>query len=163
MGDAVVDVVWRAAIVYLFLLLFTRALGKRELAEMSAFELIVLVTIGDLVQQGVTQEDFSVTGSVLAVSTFGFLALIGSYVSFRFPRTQPLLEGRPVVVIHDGRLLEDVLHIERLSDDEVKEEARTQGIADLSDVRLGILEPDGKFSFIKNDESQHRADEKHQA
>ncbi len=157
------DVVWRAAIVYLFLLLFTRALGKRELAEMSAFELIVLVTIGDLVQQGVTQEDFSITGSILAVSTFGFLALIGSYVSFRFPRTQPLLEGRPVVVIHDGRLLEDVLRVERMSGDEVKEEARTQGIADLADVRLGVLEPDGKFSFIKNDESQHHADEKHHA
>jgi len=155
------DVVWRAAIVYLFLLLFTRALGKRELSEMSAFELIVLVTIGDLVQQGVTQEDFSVTGSILAVSTFGFLALIGSYVAFRFPRTQPLLEGRPIVVIHDGQLLEDVLRIERLSDDEVKEEARTQGIADLADVRLGILEPDGKFSFIKTDGSQHPAVEKH--
>ena len=157
------DVVWRAAAIYLFLFVFTRALGKRELAEMSAFELIVLVTIGDLVQQGVTQEDFSMTGAVLAVSTFGFLALISSYISFRFPRTQPVLEGRPVVVVHQGKLLEDVLRIERLSDDEVKEEARTQGIADLADVRLGVLEPDGKFSFIKDDESQHHADEKHHA
>jgi len=157
------DVVWRAAAIYLFLFVFTRALGKRELSEMSAFELITLVTIGDMVQQGVTQEDFSMTGAVLAVSTFGFLALIGSYVSFRFPRTQPLLEGRPVVVIHDGQLLEDVLRIERLSDDEVKEEARTQGIADLADVRLGILEPDGKFSFIKTEGSQQPAEDKHQA
>ena len=157
------DVVWRAAAIYVFLFLFTRALGKRELAEMSAFELIVLVTIGDLVQQGVTQEDFSITGAVLAVSTFGFLALSGSYVAFRFPRTRPALEGSPVVVVHKGQLLEDVLRVERLSDEEVREEARTQGIADLADVRVGILEPDGKFSFIKADGEQHHAEEKHKS
>jgi len=157
------DVVWRAATIYLFLFVFTRALGKRELAEMSAFELIVLVTIGDLVQQGVTQEDFSMTGAVLAVSTFGFLALIGSYVSFRFPRTQPILEGRPVVVVHQGRLLDDVMRVERLSIDEVREEARNQGIIDLAEVRLGILEPDGKFSFLKDESDQHPPAEKHKS
>ena len=157
------DVVWRAAAIYLFLFVFTRALGKRELAEMSAFELIVLVTIGDLVQQGVTQEDFSMTGAVLAVSTFGFLALAGSYISYRFPRTRPALEGTPVVVVHNGKFLEDVLRVERLSDDEIKEEARTQGITDLAEVRLGVLEPDGKFSFIKDDGDQHPAEEKHKS
>ncbi|HVF20717.1 MAG TPA: YetF domain-containing protein [Mycobacteriales bacterium] len=157
------DVVWRAAAIYLFLFVFTRALGKRELAEMSAFELIVLVTIGDLVQQGVTQEDFSMTGAVLAVSTFGFLALAGSYTAFRFPRTQPLLEGRPVVVVHRGKLLDDVLRVERLSSDEVREEARNQGITDLMQVQLGILEPDSKFSFLKTDGSQHLPDEKHKS
>ncbi len=123
----------------------------------------MLVTIGDLVQQGVTQEDFSMTGAVLAVSTFGFLALIGSYVAFRFPRTQPLLEGRPVVVVHQGKLLDDVMRVERLSSDEIHEEARNQGIADLKDVRLGVLEPDGTFSFLKADGEQHPAEEKHKS
>jgi uncharacterized membrane protein YcaP (DUF421 family) len=144
-----VDIVWRAAAVYAFLLLFTRALGKRELVEMSAFEMIVLVTIGDLVQQGVTQEDYSITGAMLAVSTFGFLSLVGAYVAFRWRRARPVLEGRPVVVLHNGRWLDDVLDVERLSRDEVKEAARNEGIADLADVRLAVLEPDGKFSFMK--------------
>ena len=157
------DVVWRAAAVYLFLFLFTRALGKRELAEMSAFELIVLVTIGDLVQQGVTQEDFSVTGAILAVSTFGFLALAGSYVSFRFPRVRPALEGQPVVVVHDGRWLDDVLRTERLDRDEVLEAARNQGIADLSTVRLGVVEPDGKFSFLTDDGARHQEPDEHKS
>ena len=143
------DIVWRAAAVYAFLLLFTRALGKRELVEMSAFEMIVLVTIGDLVQQGVTQEDYSITGAMLAVSTFGFLSLVGAYVAFRWRRARPVLEGRPVVVLHNGRWLDDVLDVERLSRDEVKEAARNEGIADLADVRLAVLEPDGKFSFMK--------------
>ena len=154
------DVVWRAAAIYVFLLLFTRALGKRELAEMSAFELLVLVTIGDLVQQGVTQEDFSMTGAVLAVSTFGFLALVGSYVGFRFPKAAPVIEGRPVVVFHQGKWLDEVLRVERLNRDEVLEAARSQGIQDLAAVRLGVLEPDGRFSFLKADEEQHEPDRK---
>lgn len=153
------DVVWRALTIYVFLLLFTRALGKRELAEMSAFELLVLVTIGDLVQQGVTQEDFSTTGAILAVSTFGFLALIGSYVGFRFPRTAPVIEGRPVVVFHRGEWLDEVLRVERLNRDEVLEAARNQGIPDLANVTLGVLEPDGKFSFL-SDERNHEPPEK---
>lgn len=143
------DIVWRAAAVYLFLFLFTRALGKRELVEMSAFEMIVLVTIGDLVQQGVTQEDYSVTGAVLAVSTFGFLSLAGSYVAFRWRRTQPVLEGRPVIVVHQGKWIDGALKVERITRDEVLEAARNEGIANVEDVRLGVLEPDGKFSFVK--------------
>ena len=155
------DVVWRAVAIYAFLFLFTRALGKRELAEMSAFELLVLVTIGDLVQQGVTQEDFSVTGSMLAVSTFGFLALAGSYVSFRLPRTRGALEGQPVVVLHRGRWLDEVLKVERLTREEVCEAARKQGITDVAGLDLGVLEPDGRFSFLKAEDDQHEQDEKH--
>ena len=155
------DIVFRAAVVYVFLFVFTRALGKRELAEMSAFELIVLVTIGDLVQQGVTQEDFSVTGSILAVSTFGLLSLTLGFVSFKLPRARPVLEGSPVLVVRDGAFLGDVLHLERLTKDEVLEAARDQGIRDLREVEVGILEPDGKFSFIKRDGDQHLQPEKH--
>lgn len=143
------DIVWRAAAVYFFLFLFTRALGKRELVEMSAFEMIVLITIGDLVQQGVTQEDYSVTGAVLAVSTFGFLSLAGSYVAFRFRRTRPVLEGRPVVVVHQGTWMDEALRIERVTRDEVREAARNDGIGDIADIRVGVLEPDGKFSFVR--------------
>jgi uncharacterized membrane protein YcaP (DUF421 family) len=150
------DVVFRAAAIYAFLFLFTRALGKRELSQMSAFELLVLVTMGDLVQQGVTQEDFSVTGSLLAVSTFGFLSLLLGYLSFRFNRLTPVLEGRPVLMIRDGTVLEEPMRIERLNRDEILEAARNQGIADLKDVEIGILEPDGKFSFVLVDRHQHQ-------
>ena len=158
------DVVWRATAIYLFLFVFTRALGKRELSEMSAFELIVLVTIGDLVQQGVTQEDFSLTGAVLAVSTFGLLSLMWAYIGFRVKRLRPVLEGTPVVVFHEGRWLDEVLRIERLDREEVIEAARNQGIADLAGVRLGVLEPDGRFSFLRADgEGNGAPPEKHAA
>jgi uncharacterized membrane protein YcaP (DUF421 family) len=145
------EIVYRAAVLYLFLFFLMRVLGKKELGQMSAFELVLLLAMGDLVQQGVTQEDYSVTGAMLAIGTFGVLILIGSYTSFRFPRTRSLLEGVPVVVVQDGRLREDVMHKERLTDTEVREALREQGIDDLSDVRIGLLEADGKFSFITGD------------
>ena len=108
------EIVYRAALLYLFLFFMMRVLGKKELGQMSAFELVLLLAMGDLVQQGVTQEDYSVTGAMLAIGTFGVLILCGSYVTFRFPRTRPALEGIPVVVVRDGRLNEKVMHLERL-------------------------------------------------
>ena len=142
------EIVFRAAVIYLFLWFVTRVVGKRELGQMSAFELVLLVTMGDLIQQGVTQEDYSVTGAMLAVGTFALLIVGFSWVSWRFPRTRRGLEGLPVIVITDGALRGDVMRYERLSDTEVHEALREQGIDDVSTVRIGVLEPDGKFSFF---------------
>lgn len=142
------EIVFRAAVIYFFLWFVTRVVGKRELGQMSAFELVLLVTMGDLIQQGVTQEDYSVTGAMLAVGTFALLIVGFSWVSWRFPRTRRGLEGLPVIVITDGALREDVMRYERLSDTEVHEALREQGIDDVSTVRIGVLEPDGKFSFF---------------
>ena len=143
------EIIVRATIIYFFLWAVTRGVGKRELSEMTAFELILLVTMGDLIQQGATQEDMSLTGAALAVGTLALWISIFAYLSWRFRRLRPALEGVPVIVIRDGRPLDDVLQIERLSLEEVCEEARNQGITDLADVRMGVLEPDGKFSFLK--------------
>jgi uncharacterized membrane protein YcaP (DUF421 family) len=146
------DVIVRATVVYFAVWLVVRGTGKRELAEMTAFELVLLVTIGDLVQQAVTQQDTSVTGGVLAIGTIAFWIVVTSYVSFRFPRTRGMIEGVPVVVLRDGQALERVLHLERMTVDELKEGARSHGIDDLRKVRLAVLEPDGKLSFITADD-----------
>src|SRR5688572_22361670 len=145
------ELVLRASFLFLFLWLLTRALGKRELAEMSAFELLLLVTVGDLIQQGVTQEDFSTTGAVLAVSTIAVWISIFSWMSYRWKGAQRLVEGMPVLIIKDGEPITEALHIERVSLDELKEGARQQGIEHLSEVKVGILEPDGRFSFLRRD------------
>lgn len=142
------EIIIRASIVFLVLFLIARGTGKRELSEMTVFELILMVTMGDLVQQGVTQEDMSVTGAALAVATLAFWILVLSGVSYRFKAARPLLDGRPVVVIHDGKPVDDAIELERLTLEEVKEGARNQGIDDLGKVRLGVLEPDGRFSFL---------------
>jgi uncharacterized membrane protein YcaP (DUF421 family) len=145
------EILVRSSVVFFGLLVVTRGLGKRELAEMSAFELLLLVTIGDIIQQGITQEDMSVTGALIAVGTFAFWILVLSHTSFHFPRARPLIEGVPVVIVRDGQPLEDVLDLERVTVDDVLGAAREQGIADLGHVRIGVLETDGQMSFLRND------------
>jgi len=148
------DIVYRAAVIYFFLWFITRVIGKRELGSMSAFELVLLVTMGDLIQQGTTQEDFSVTGAMLAVGTFTLLMVFFSWVSFRFKKTRPLLEGMPVVVVQDGKVRDEVMHYERIDEDELHEALREQGIDDVAKVKVGVLEPDGKFSFFTSEDHQ---------
>jgi uncharacterized membrane protein YcaP (DUF421 family) len=160
------EIILRATAIYFFLWGLTRALGKRELAEMTAFELLLLIVVGDLIQQGVTQEDTSVTGAILAVGTIGVWILIFSWLGFRFRRVRNVVEGVPVVVVRDGRPIEPALKLERVVLDEVLESARNQGIANLRDIDLAILEPSGQFSFLKrvaDEGDQQGASEKHKA
>lgn len=145
------EIVLRSAAVFVFLWFLTRIIGKKELAEISAFELVLLVVIGDLVQQGVTQEDMSVTGAILATGTIALLVVLMSYVSFRWRRADRVVEGIPVVIVSDGRMVTESMRLERLTEDEVVSAAREQGIGDIADVRFGVLEPDGKFSFVRFD------------
>lgn len=158
------EIILRASAIYLFLLALTRGLGKRELSEMTAFELLLLVTVGDLVQQGVTEEDMSVTGAMLAVGTIGLWIVAGSWVGYRWKAARRVVEGTPVIVVKDGQPITEALRIERVVLDEVLEGAREQGIANLRDVKLAILEPDGRFSFIKKEPTEvNPAPERHRA
>jgi uncharacterized membrane protein YcaP (DUF421 family) len=143
-----VDIVPRAAIAFLFIFLLTRIVGRRELSTMEPFDLILLVVLGDLVQQGVTQSDYSLTGLVLAAGTMAFLTVLISYVSFRFPRVRPLLDGQPIVVIQDGKVLDANLRRERLTKAELALEARLQQIESLDQVSWAILETSGQISFV---------------
>lgn len=142
------DIVLRATFAFVFLMVLMRIVGRRELSSMEPFDIIVLVVIGDLIQQGVTQSDYSVTGLVIAISTFALLSIVLSWVSFRFRSLRPLLEGEPIVIVRDGAPLERNLRRERLTIAEVQAAARKDQIASLSDVRFGVLETDGSISFI---------------
>jgi uncharacterized membrane protein YcaP (DUF421 family) len=143
-----VDVVLRAALIFVFVFALVRLMGRRELSRLEPFDLIVLIVIGDLVQQGVTQQDVSVTGAVLAVGTIVLLTVFMSWVSFRFPRLRPVLDGRPVVLLEDGRPIEDNLRRERITMEELAAQARSQQIMSLGDVRWAVLETSGGVSFI---------------
>ncbi len=143
------DIVIRAAVAFLFVLLLTRVVGRRELSTMEPFDVIMLVMLGDLVQQGVTQNDFSVTGLVLAGGTIGILTVATSYVGFRFRRLRPVLEGEPVIVVDDGKVIEGNLRRERITVDELAAAARKQGIGSFEDVRWAVLETSGDITFIE--------------
>jgi uncharacterized membrane protein YcaP (DUF421 family) len=142
------DLVLRAIFVFFLILLITRAVGRRELSSMEPFDLILLVVIGDLVQQGVTQSDYSLTGATLVIVTIALLTVATAWMSFRFRRLRPLLEGEPVILVADGRVLERNLRRERMTVDELGAEARLAQIGSLDNVRYAVLETSGKISFI---------------
>lgn len=142
------DLVLRAVFVYLLILVVTRVVGRRELGEMEPFDFILLVVVGDLVQQGVTQSDQSLTGTTIVIATLCVLTVGTSYLGFRFRRLRPLLEGDPIVLIADGEVRERALRRQRITDDELAAEARQQSIGSLGDVRFAVLESSGKISFI---------------
>jgi uncharacterized membrane protein YcaP (DUF421 family) len=143
------DLVLRTTAVFFFLLLLMRAIGRRELSSLQPFDLLLLIILGDALQQGLTQDDYSVTGAFLVVGTFAVLQVFTSWVSYRFPRVRPVLEGEPIIVIQDGKLIERNLNRERLTVDDVAEAARKQNIAKLDDVQWAVLETSGELSFIQ--------------
>jgi uncharacterized membrane protein YcaP (DUF421 family) len=143
------DIVLRATVIFAALYVLVRLMGKRELGEMTPFELIVLVVIGDLIQQGVTQNDFSVTGAIIAISTIAFLALLMSWATYLWPWAERALEGEPRVIVRDGALVEANVRRNMLTRSEIESEMRLAGIGRMSDVAWAILEPRGRMSFIQ--------------
>lgn len=145
------EIVARATFLYFFLLVLMRLLKKRALADMAPFEMLLLVSIGDVIQQGITQEDYSLTGAVLAVSTFAFWVTVFSYVTWRSKAAARVIEGVPLVLVRNGVVIEAATRVERLPLEEIMEAARQSGIERLEQIRYAILEPNGRISFIKAD------------
>ena len=145
------DIVLRATVAFVALYGLLRLLGKRELGQLTPFELVMMIVMGDLIQQGVTHNDFSLTGALLALSTFAFLAVSLSWITYLFPVAERLLDGEPRVVVCDGKLIVENLRRDRITPNEVESEMRLAGIAHMREVAWAILEPQGKISFIKKD------------
>ncbi len=143
------DIVLRAIVLYAFVVFVMRVIGRRELSSMTPFDLVLLIVLGDAIQQGLTQDDYSVTGAILAVATVATLQVFTSYVSYRSKKARTVLEGEPIVLIDHGQIVERNLKRERMTEDEVAEEMRQQQIASLDDVDWAIVEANGAISFIK--------------
>jgi uncharacterized membrane protein YcaP (DUF421 family) len=142
------DVVGRTFVAFVFVFLLTRLIGRRELSSMQPFDLILLIVIGDLIQQGVTQNDLSITGLILTVGLFAVLTLVASYLGFRFQRIRPILEPEPLILVEDGNVIERNLKKERMTQEELAAEARLQQIDSLEKVKWAVLESGGQISFI---------------
>jgi uncharacterized membrane protein YcaP (DUF421 family) len=142
------DLVWRTVYVFVLILVVTRAVGRRELSSMEPFDLILLVVIGDLVQQGITQSDNSLTGTTTVIATMAVLVVLTAWLGFRFARLRPILEGHPTLLVADGEVLRENLRRQRMTVEELRAEGRSQSIASLEDVRFAVLETNGKVSFV---------------
>jgi uncharacterized membrane protein YcaP (DUF421 family) len=143
------DLVIRATVVFFFIFLITRIAGRRQLSELEPFDVILLVVLGDLVQQGITQSDESVTGTLVVISTITLLSVAVSWISFRSGRVRLVTEGEPIVLVEDGHVIERNLRRERLTRTDLEEEARQQQVSSLEEIRWAILEKDGSISVIQ--------------
>lgn len=143
------DLVLRATIVFFFIFLVTRIAGRRELSALEPFDVILLVVLGDLVQQGITQSDQSVTGTLIVISTITLLSVAVSWASFRSGRLRLATEGEPLILVQDGTVIERNLRRERLTRGDLEEEARRQQVGSLDEIRWAILEKEGSISVIK--------------
>lgn len=149
------DIVIRATCMFIVVYLLLRLLGKRELGQLTPFEFITLVVMGDLIQQGVTQTDFSLIGATLAIATFAFWGVVLSWVTYLFPRAEKILDGEARVLIRNGKLLDQNLKRDRLTRREIESEMRLAGIASIDDVAWALLETNGKMSFLQRTDSDH--------
>jgi uncharacterized membrane protein YcaP (DUF421 family) len=147
------DIVLRAVVVFVLLYTLMRVIGRRELSSLEPFDLILLVVLGDLVQQGVTQDDYSVTGILLAIGTIALLQLFVSFANYKYPRLRPLLDGEPIILVQDGKPIESNMRRERVTVDDIASAARQQNISQIDDVKWAVLETNGQLSFIKKSDT----------
>ena len=143
------DIAFRGTALFFFIFLLTRVIGRRELSSLQPFDLILLIVLGDAVQQGLTQDDYSLTGAFLAIGTIAIMQVAVSYANFRFPKLRPVLDGEPIVVVQDGRPIEKNLKRERVTIEDLAAAARQQNIAKIEDVQWAVMETSGAISFIK--------------
>ena len=143
------DIALRAIALYVFVVFIMRIIGRREISTLTPFDLVLLIVLGDAIQQGLTQDDYSVTGAIVAVSALAVMQVTTSYISYRVKPFRKVLKGEPIILIEDGKLLSQNMRRERVTADDVAEEMRTQQIATFDQVQRAILESNGTISFIQ--------------
>ena len=151
------EIVFRALFVFGFLWFITRVSGRSTLGELSTFQLLLYVTMGDLVQQAVTQQDYSITSAVLAVGVFALLTVAISWANTRFRAVRPLTHGTPVVIVQHGQPITATMQREHVSLDDLMSAAREQGLQRFADIRIAVLETNGRISFFTTDQSDSGA------
>ena len=145
------EFVLRAAIVYFFLLISLRLSGKRQIGEFSPFDLVLLLILSNAVQNSMNGGDNSVLAGLILSGSLILMNHLMGYLTFRSKKVESLVEGTPKVLIHNGKINEGVRISERMTDREIEEVLRNQGILKISDVRYAIIEINGKISVIKKE------------
>jgi len=142
------EIILRTAVVYIVVLVLLRVAGKRELGQMSAVDLVVILVISNAVQNAMTGGDNSLIGGILAACTLVAMNLAFGRVANRVPLLEHLFTSEPTLLVDDGKLIEKHLERENVTHEDIEMSAREHGIDDLKDVRAAILERDGSISII---------------
>ena len=148
LGLPLLEKVLRPIVVYVFLIVGLRLAGKRELAQLNPFDLVVLLTLSNTVQNAIIGEDNSVTGGLIGAATLLIVNAIVVHFLFSHPGLDRLVEGEPTVLVDGGRVDEAALRREQVTRPELEAAAHRQGFASLAEVERAVLEPTGTISFI---------------
>lgn len=142
------ETVVRVTVIFVFLAVALRIIGKRELGELSPFELLLIMIIPEIVSQGLTKDDYSVTNALVGVSTLLSLVVINSFLTHRFKKYRKFMEGDPVLLFFRGEFLKENMNKERITPDEIISEVRGMGYLRMDQMDCVVLEPDGKISCV---------------
>jgi len=151
------ETVIRVLIIYLFLMVGLRLLGKREFGQMSPLELLTLLIIPEMVSQALVREDFSLTNALVGVSTLFGLTFLTSMLIHRSKRAEELISSAPTVLVHHGKLIADHMNKERVSPDELFNELHKAGFEKLEQVKWAVLESDGQIAIVPEEQQPQRA------
>jgi uncharacterized membrane protein YcaP (DUF421 family) len=152
-----VDIVLRALVIYLIVLLLFRLTGKRTLAQVTTMDLVLLLIISEATQQALLGDDYSITTAALAILTLVFLDRMFDMLKFRFTGFSRLAEGAPLVLVEHGKPMQDQLHKEHISTDDILAAARKkQGLLRMDQIEYAVLESSGGISIIHTQSQQER-------
>jgi uncharacterized membrane protein YcaP (DUF421 family) len=144
-----VDAVLRALAIYLVLMLLFRLSGKRTMGQVTTFDFVLLLVVGEATQQALLGEDFSITQAAIVIATLIGLDRGSAYLSWRFGVFNRVTESVPVVLVDEGKLLRDVMKKEHISEEELLSSARSsQGLESLDQIKYAIMETSGGISVI---------------
>jgi uncharacterized membrane protein YcaP (DUF421 family) len=145
---SVLEKLFRSVVVYLFLLVAFRITGKRQVGQLTPFDLVLLLLISNVVQNAVIGNDNSLGGGLLGAATILILNYVVVDLAYRSKRLRRILETSPTILIHNGKILHDNLVRERVTMDDLLAALRRSGVADPSHVRVAMLEENGGISVI---------------
>jgi uncharacterized membrane protein YcaP (DUF421 family) len=142
------DFLIRATVVYIFLLVILRLTGKRQVGQLAPFDLVLLLILSNAVQNSLNGGDNSITGGLISATTLVGLNWLVGWATFRSKRLEALIEGRPIVLVHDGKIDHRMLNSVQMTIHELRAALRNGGCAGEEEVRFAILENNGHVTVI---------------
>jgi uncharacterized membrane protein YcaP (DUF421 family) len=149
------QIVGRSVVVYLFIVIAIRIAGKKELAQLSVIDLVFILLISNSVQNAMVGPDNSLLGGIIAAASLFLVNIILKFVTYKFKKANKLLEGEPVILIHDGKIIQKNLDKEKIQLDELEASVREHGVDKIKEVNLAVLEIDGNISIISDNFTKH--------
>lgn len=145
------DVILRSAVIYIFIIIAIRIFGKREISQLSIFDLVFILLLSNAVQNAMVGEQTTLLSGILAAGTLFAVNKILSSITYRSPKVNKWLEGSPLMLIYHGKILKKHLQQAMLPEEELEQAIREHGVRDASDVDLAVLETDGNISILSKD------------